>query len=348
MHRGESVILLTLFVDDGLCATNDTEMYEQFVKDLGEQFELGEAGLLNWYLGVSIKQDLQAGTTTLSQKQYVIDLLERTGMSGATLTVTPLEPNIRLSKEDCPVYGQHNKAFVREYQQVVGSLQYLCNWSRPDLTQSVNECARFMANPGPTHMDSAKRILRYLAGTQELTLTYRRQSDSMANQIWGYADADHARDIDTRRSTTGYVMFMAGAAVSWQSKRQNLVALSSSEAEFYAASYAGCDVIYLWRLVEELGYKQRGPTPVFEDNWACIYLSHNATMFHKTKHVDVLVYNLREMCDAGHMVLTKVATGEQVADAFTKSLPRPAFQRHLDIMLGAQPDPVSAREPDPE
>eukprot|EP00961_Rhodomonas_salina_P194127 2620990-Rhodomonas_salina.2 len=104
------------------------------------------------------------------------------------------------------------------------------------------------------------------------------------------------------------------------------MALSSSEAEFYAASYAGCDVIYLRRLVEELGYKQLGPTPVFEDKWACLYLSHNATMFHKTKHVDVRVDNLREMCDAGHMVLTKVPTGEQVADAFTKSLPQPAFQ----------------------
>eukprot|EP00961_Rhodomonas_salina_P304048 3941465-Rhodomonas_salina.2 len=183
-------------------------------------------------------------------------------------------------------------------------------------------------------MEQAKHVLSYLSGSLDEVLVYHCQSEELANQIWEYADFDHAGDPDTRHSTTGYLMFMAGAAVAWQSKKQNLVALSSSEAEFYAASYAGCDVLYLCSMVQELGYEQHGPTPVFEDNWACIYLSLYSTMFHCTKHIDTWVFKLSEICDEGHMILQKVRTYEQVADAFTKELPKPAFILHHDIMLG--------------
>eukprot|EP00961_Rhodomonas_salina_P147146 1980348-Rhodomonas_salina.1 len=113
---------------------------------------------------------------------------------------------------------------------------------------------------------------------------------------------------------------MAGAAVSWQSKKQNLVALSSSEAEFYAASYAGCYVLYLHCMVQELGYEQRGPTPVFEDNWECIYLSSYSMMFHHTKHIDTLVFRLREICNEGHMILQKASASGKI----TRSLRRKA------------------------
>ena len=133
---------------------------------------------------------------------------------------------------------------------------------------------------------------------------------------------------------TGYVIMLCGAAISWSLTRQGVVALSSSEAEFYAASWAGCDVTYLRRLMEEMGIVQPGPTPVFEDNWACIYLSKNSAMFHKSKHIDVRVHHLRDMCNNGTMELLKVATAKQVADAFTKALPQPAFEGHRSVMLG--------------
>ena len=105
--------------------------------------------------------------------------------------------------------------------------------------------------------------------------------------IWGFADTDHAGDPDTRRSVTGYVMMLCGGAISWSSTRQAVTALSSSEAEFYAASMAGCDVAYLRGLLQELGLPQKIPTIVWEDNWACIHLSRNSVLHHKSKHIDV-------------------------------------------------------------
>jgi hypothetical protein len=183
-------------------------------------------------------------------------------------------------------------------------------------------------------MIAAKRILRYLKGTSHLGITYSRRNDAKANLLWGFADADHAGDPDTRRSVTGYVTMMNGGAISWSSTRQAIVALSLSEAEFYAASNSGCDVSHLRGLMSDLGYEQQIPTPVFEDNWVCIYLSRNAVMHNKSKHIDVRVYHLRDLVKAGIMQLVKVSTGEQVADAFTKSLPEPAFRKHREVMLG--------------
>eukprot|EP00961_Rhodomonas_salina_P231906 3133039-Rhodomonas_salina.1 len=133
-----------------------------------------------------------------------------------------------------------------------------------------------MSNPGPSHMAAARRILRYLAGTAHLGLTYEAQPKSRENLLWGFADADHAGDPDTLRSVTGYVTMMCGAAISWASNRRVIVALSSSEAEFYAASAAGCDVSHCCMILTQLGIEQKQPTVVFEDNWACIHLSRNA------------------------------------------------------------------------
>eukprot|EP00961_Rhodomonas_salina_P152826 2056908-Rhodomonas_salina.1 len=128
-----------------------------------------------------------------------------------------------------------------------------------------------MSNPGPLHMAAARRILWYLAGTVHHGITYEAQPKSRENLLWGFADADHAGDPDTRKSVTGYAV----------------VALSSSEAEFYAASASGCDVSYFRNILAQLGLEQKQPTIVFEDNWACIHLSRNAVLHHKSKHIDV-------------------------------------------------------------
>ena len=340
MQRGTSVIYITLFVDDGLCATNDLKFYNEFLKDLESKFELGESGKLTWYLGVSIKQDTKLGFTQLSQRQYVLDLLERFNMVGCKTAPTAMQAHLRLSKTDCPPEAERDKKTVEFYNQLVGSLQYLSVFTRPDISQAVNQCSRFLANPGPTHIEAAKHILRYLAGSADYALTYTQQPPELANMLWGAADSDHAGDPDTRRSTTGYVMMLNGSAISWQSTRQALVSLSSTEAEFYAASVAGCDVVYLRRLCQDLGFEQASATPVMEDNVVCIYLSRNATMFHKSKHIDVRVYKLREFCNDGPdgeakvMDLCKVNTADNPADMFTKALPGPAFAQHRDTVFG--------------
>ena len=245
-----------------------------------------------------------------------------------------MSPNSRLVLFDCPEIGKGDKKLIREYQQLIGALLYLAAWTRPNKAFVVNQAAKFMSNPGPSHMIAAKRILCYLKGTSGMGIIYTRRDDGKVILIWGFADADHAGDPDTRRSVTGYVMMMNGSAISWASTRQAIVTLSSSEAELYVASNSGCDAAYLRGLMDDLGSPQQIPTPVFEDNWACIYLSKNSIMYHKSKHIDTRVYHLRDLCPSGILQLLKVSTGEQVADTLTKALPEPAFKKHSEVMLG--------------
>mmetsp|Transcript_30942 Transcript_30942/g.64187 ORF Transcript_30942/g.64187 Transcript_30942/m.64187 type:complete len:289 (+) Transcript_30942:5072-5938(+) len=264
---------------------------------------------------------------------FVNTLLKRFDLEGINPKLTPAEPNTHLLRADQPAVP--DKDTVRLYQQMVGSLMYLACFTRPDIAYAVNQCAKFMSNPGPSHVHAAKRILAYLAGTRDLKLTYTRSRDpGVGNVISVYADSDHAGDPDSRRSVTGYLCMMNGGAVSWQSVRQQVVALSSAEAEYYAASVAGTDVTYLRRLLDNLGYTQGTPTVLFEDNMACIYMSQSSAMYHKARHIDTRVYHLRELCRRGAMVLRKVPSEFQAADSLTKSTPRPLFVTHRDVMMG--------------
>jgi len=131
------------------------------------------------------------------------------------------------------------------------------------------------------------------------------------------------------------VVMLNGAAVSWQSTRQQVTALSTAETEYYAASVAGTDVTYMSRIMEDLGFAQLEPTVLWEDNMACIYMSQTSVMYHKARHIDTRVYHLRELCKDGALVLKKVSSAEHVADSLTKSTPKPAFEKHRDAMLGA-------------
>eukprot|EP00286_Rhodomonas_abbreviata_P023936 CAMPEP_0181300748 /NCGR_PEP_ID=MMETSP1101-20121128/7054_1 /TAXON_ID=46948 /ORGANISM="Rhodomonas abbreviata, Strain Caron Lab Isolate" /LENGTH=1661 /DNA_ID=CAMNT_0023406003 /DNA_START=190 /DNA_END=5176 /DNA_ORIENTATION=- len=333
LARGTEKILLSLYVDDGLCATNSQALYDTFLADLSRKFALSDQGELSWYLGVGIDHNLSTGVTTLSQEQFVETIIERFSMQGCKPVSTPAEPHSHLLVSDCP--ATPDKDAVRKYQQIVGSLMYLSCFTRPDISYAVNQCAKFMSNPGPAHMLAAKRIIKYLAGTKDKRITYTRTNNAAeANVFTCYADADHAGDPDSRRSVTGYVTTLNGGAVSWQSVRQQVTALSSAEAEFYAASVAGTDVQYVRRLAEELGYPQLLPTPVFEDNMACIFMSESAAMYHKARHIDTRVYHLRELVKDGVVKLFKIPTESQVADSLTKATPRPAFMEHVRGMMG--------------
>lgn len=331
--RGQEQILLSLFVDDGLCATNSEALYQTFLSDLQQKFDLRDQGDLSFYLGVAVDHNLRTGVTTLSQEQFVQTLLERFNMVGCKPVSTPAEPNSHLIKGDQP--QTPDKTVVRDYQRLIGRLMYLSCFTRPDISHAVNQCSKFMSNPCPSHVIAAKRILHYLTGTKHLKLTYKRSDNPLTgNRLSAYADLDHACDPDTRRSVTGFVVLLNGGAVSWQSVRQQVTALSSAEAEYYAASTAGADITYIRRLMEELGYAQTEPTPMFEDNMACIYMSESSASFHKVRHIDTRVFHLRELCKTGITKLVKVESAKMAADSLTKATPRPLFEYHRNIIMG--------------
>lgn len=337
LQRGDDVLLLSVYVDDGLVACSSEAIFDRFLQDFSKEFRISAKGDLQFYLGICVDYNRTAGTCHLHQSKYCTEILTRFDMNNCRPTSTPFLPNSYLTGDDCcdrfdPDFAQQ----IQYYQQLVGALLYLSNCTRPDISFAVNQCARFMCNPGPSHITAAKRILRYLCATQHLGLTYRRVAPThpQANTLFGYVDADHAGCPETRLSVSGYVHILHGAAVSWASKRQHSVALSSTEAEFYSASLAGCDVEYLRFVLDDLGFPQATPTVLFEDNQACIYMSRNKTNFAKSKHIDTRVHRLRQLCADGILRLVKVDTSLQAADALTKGLPIASFERHRDVMLG--------------
>ena len=177
-------------------------------------------------------------------------------------------------------------------------------------------------------------MLAYVKGTLHQGLSWHDPGAGSRNKLSGWVDSDFASDIDTRKSMTGYLMVLNGGPISWKASRQGGVTLSSSEAEFVAASQAGQEVLYLRALLKGFAYLQHGPTEIWEDNASCILMSENPTNRERSRHVDVRVHFLRDMVRDGSVKLIKCAGTQNVADALTKSLPRPAFHKHREFLKG--------------
>ena len=329
-----STLLISLYVDDGACCTNDEQLYQEFLTAFGQKYDLSDAGDLSWHLGMKFTQDPENGTISIDQSAYIDAVLKRFSMEDCTEKETSLPPHHNMDSSDCP--KEPVKQDVKVYQQLIGSLMYIACGTRPDIAYAVNSCAQFMQNPGQSHLKAAKHILRYLKATRNNRLTYRRQQASMANKLYGYVDADHAACKDTRRSVGGYVLMLNGAAVSWSSRKIKVVSISSFESEWYSASICGCEIVVMRRLLEEMGKPQASPTVLFEDNAGCIFTATHPErpMNPRSKHIDTRVFKLREFVQDGTLELNKIASTCNVADCLTKSLDRDAVKRTREYMLG--------------
>ena len=207
---------------------------------------------------------------------------------------------------------------------MVGSLLYISSWTRPDIAFAVSELSRFVYNPGTKHLTAAKRVFRYLKETISEGIVYHPPLMTMSvgillNILWGFVDSDWAGCPDTRRSTSGFALLLNEAVVSWRSKRQPTVALSSAEAEYISGSSLVQEVIYLRKLLDNLGFPQREPTVIFADNETCIAWSEGSIGgSDRAKHLDLRVHFLHEAVQAGHLVLRKIDTKLNCSDLLTK------------------------------
>jgi hypothetical protein len=185
------------------------------------------------------------------------------------------------------------------------------------------------------HQVAAKRVLRYLRGTRELGICYGKDMRAGDGELLvGFSDSDWAGDVDTRRSVTAYVYQIAGGAVSWASRLQSTVALSSTEAEYMALCAAAQEGIQLRQLLADLGFKQEGPTVIFDDNQGCVALAQNARGGKRTKHIDVRYHFVRERIECGELKVVYVSTEHQLADLLTKALERVKLERLRERVLG--------------
>ncbi|XP_055623253.1 uncharacterized protein LOC129766690 [Toxorhynchites rutilus septentrionalis] len=210
------------------------------------------------------------------------------------------------------------------FKEVVGSLLYAAQATRPDIAFAVNLVSQFSANPGRQHWEAVKRIMRYLRGTCDEKLMYLKSGDS---QLTGYTDADWGGDTDTRKSTTGYVFKKMGGAISWNVKRQSCVALSSCEAEFIALSRTTQEAFWWQQLLRQIDGEQT--IAIFCDNQSAICMTRNDGCNPRTKHVSIRYQFVKDVVEKGDIKLHYIPTHEHPADGFTKAL---AKQKHIQFM----------------
>jgi hypothetical protein len=233
---------------------------------------------------------------------------------------TPQQPGVHLSSSSSPTESEDILTMKRvPYGELVGSLIWLASNTRPDISTAVGSLCRFISNPGRPHWIAAQRVLRYLAGTSSFGITYHHQEEGSSHLI-GYSDSDWAGDPDTRRSTSGFVFMLAGGPVSWKSKLQSSVSLSSVEAEYIAMCSAAREAYWLRQLLKELGFISSCPTAVFEDNRGCVAISKNHRTDARTKHIDVKYHYTRQLVEERIIDIKPISTGSMIADVMTKSL----------------------------
>ena len=219
------------------------------------------------------------------------------------------------------------------YVSAVGALLYLATATRPDIAYTVSTLCRFNSNPGMEHWKAVKHLMRYIKGTVDMKLTYSPSPSRSDEPFVSYTDADHGGDSDTARSTSGYLLCIGTGAVSWSSKLQSIVALSTTEAEFVAAVEAGKEMVWMRHLLGELGYKVKQPSVFRIDNQSALTVAKNPEHHGRMKHLDMRYFWLRRAVSKGILTPVYVATEEQAADALTKAL-RPQLLHKCCSLMG--------------
>jgi hypothetical protein len=323
--QANAIFIIAVYVDDIILACNDINEMNLLKKQLKANFEMKDLGNLRWFLGMEITRDRKAGIIRLSQEQYIKKVLERFNMVDCKEAATPLDPSIKMSKNMSPSTPKDLEEMRRNpYRSIVGSLMYAMIATRPDLAVAVGTLSRYLENPGMQHWNQAKRVLRYLKSTQNVGLEFKSKEGSLV----GYSDADWAGDIDTRRSTTGYLFYLGQALVSWNSKLQPTVALSSTEAEYLALTAAVKEALWIRTFLQDLGIHDNNTTTVYSDNQGCLALAKNPVYHGRTKHIDVRHHFIRNNIENGDIVVDYCRTDHMPADMLTKPLARTKFEEH--------------------
>ncbi|CAL2259665.1 unnamed protein product [Prunus armeniaca] len=261
------ILILSLYVDDLIFTGNDESMFVEFKRSMMLEFDMTDLGKIRYFLGIEVMQ--RTDGIFISQKKYALEVLEKFGMNKSNPVLNPIVPGCKLLRDEDGV-----KVDSTIYKQIVGSLMYLTA-TRPYMMFVVSLIIRNMSNPTELHMEAAKRILRYLRGTTDFGVFYKKGGKGELNV---YTDSDYAADQKDRKSSSGYVFLFSSEAVSWSSKKQPIVTLSTTEAEFITTASCACQVVWLRRIFEMLGEKQDRPTIVHCDSSSAIKLAKNPVM----------------------------------------------------------------------
>lgn len=325
--RGPDRAYILLYVDDILLTASSPKLRLTLTSLLQQEFEMSDAGKLSYFLG--IKVDYKTDGLFLSQAAYAKDILARAKMNDCKPISTPVDLKSKLSadkgdKIDDPTL----------YRSIAGALQYL-TLTRPDIQYAVHQLCLYMHDPRLQHLLAMKRVLRYLQGTIDHGL---RLYKSASKTLTAYTDADWAGCPDTRRSTSGFCVYLGDNLISWSSKRQPTVSRSSSEAEYKGVANVVAETCWIRNLLLELKCPITTATLVYCDNVSAVYLSNNPVKHQRTKHVEIDIHFVREKVAMGQVRVLQVPSSAQYADIFTKGLPSSLFTEFKHSLSIRPPD----------
>jgi hypothetical protein len=279
-------------------------------------------------------------TTTLElDLESMIDkALEKFNMKNADIMNVPMFASTRLSQADCPTTEEARRTMQQKpYRELIGTLLYLAQTIFFEISFSVSKLSEFLNDPGINHWTAAKNVLRYLKGVKDRKFNFKKSTDlKNAWTVFGFVDADWAGNLDNRKSKAGYLFKLGNNIISFATRNEEVVALSTAEAELMAATIAARELVWIRRLMKEIGHEQKNPTILFEDNMACIKMSRNPEYHQRTKHIDIKYFYCREKYLNGELRLVHCNSKDMQADLLTKPLPFEQFHHLLQKCFGSK------------
>ena len=300
-------------MDDIILGATNEKMCEEFASCMQNKFEMSMMGELSFFLGLQIKQHKDG--IFINQSKYIKDLLKRFGLEGSKTFGTPMSSTLKLDKDEAG-----KPVDCKLYRGMIGSLLYLTA-SRLDIMFSVCLCARFQSSPKESHVIAVKRIFRYLLGTIDLGVWYPKHTSF---ELTSFSDADFASCKIDRKSTSGTCHFLGHSLVSWFSKKQNSIALSTAKAKYIAAGSYYAQTLYKKQKLEDFGLYY-DHIPINCDNTSAISLSKNPIEHSRIKHIEIRYHFIRNHVQKGDVDLVFIDTNHQWADIFTKPLSEERF-----------------------
>ncbi|RVW37994.1 Retrovirus-related Pol polyprotein from transposon TNT 1-94 [Vitis vinifera] len=310
-HVYMGIVVLLVYVDDIVITGSDFALLGQLKTHLSESFHMKDLGSLTYFLGLEVHHSPSG--ISLNQHKYASDLVATASLQVATSVDTPMELNVKLRKEEGDLLADPSL-----YRKLVGSLVYL-TITRPNISFVVQQVSQFLQTPRHLHLVVVRRIIRYVQGTSTRGLFFPAGNST---RFVAYSDANWAGCADTHCSITGWCVFLGDALISWKSKKQDRVSKSSTESEYRAMSLTYSEIIWLRGLLAELDFSETDPTPLHADNTSVIQITANPIYHERTKHIEVDCHSIHEAFEAHVITLPQISTNLQIANIFTKALPR--------------------------
>ena len=318
IYTGSDVVILFIHVDDTTMTGSSVDLIKRYEEQIGEIFDITHLRTVSWLLGLAITRDRTKQTLSISQEAYISSIVHCFNLEDAKPLSTPIDSNTHLLKDDCPITIEDKQEMKNvPYHEIVGTLNWLAVGSRPDTAFVIGQLAQFLENFGRVHWEAAKRVVRYLKTTKDLKLTYGGVSK---HGFEGYSNADGAMQ-DHRQVISGFAVLIDGGAILWLSKKQELVTLLTMEAEYVSATHAAKELIWFWRLINEVFRPLSHPIILHLDNQSAIALANSKGQFHTcTKHIDIHYHFIKFAVQNKTITLLYCPTENMIADIPTKSV----------------------------